>query len=265
MAAGRRPGEPCRRQLERWQACWCGWRAVPRRCLQAHLVDDKRTPVAALGDVAGVAEALHQLRPGSAHALGAPAGARRLAGEPVARHRRDHHVERVRCARAMCRGIGQRIDDLQLLDDRAGPAVRDDQRQASSCFERTWMKWMSEPVDLGDELRQGVELRLDLAPVVVRRPVAREFLIVASGTPCDWIRDGLLLRPVRGAMRRRRSSSASSGMSTWKGRISGGLDGAAHDDLPGRLRLDQRSDAESRRRRAAAPPRRRSGRPCRPR
>ena len=26
-------------------------------------------------------------------------------------------------------GIGQRLDDLQLLDDRAGPAVRDDERQ----------------------------------------------------------------------------------------------------------------------------------------
>ena len=26
-------------------------------------------------------------------------------------------------------GVGQQIDDLQLLDDRAGPAVRDDQRQ----------------------------------------------------------------------------------------------------------------------------------------
>src|SRR5262249_4894280 len=47
--------------------------------LQAHLVDDKRTPVAALSDKAGVAEALHQFCPGSAHALRAPAGARRLA------------------------------------------------------------------------------------------------------------------------------------------------------------------------------------------
>jgi hypothetical protein len=29
----------------------------------------------------------------------------------------------------MGRGIGQPIDDLQLLDDRAGPAMRDDHRQ----------------------------------------------------------------------------------------------------------------------------------------
>src|SRR5882672_478075 len=33
-----------------------------------------------------------------------------------------------------------------------------------------------QPVDLGDEIRQGVESRLDLAPVVLRRPIAREFL-----------------------------------------------------------------------------------------
>src|SRR6266536_1809075 len=86
---------------------WDGGRHVgvdaeqSRRCLQAHLVDDERTPVAALGDVAAVAEALHQCCPGSAHALGAPTGARRLAGEPVARHGGNHHMERVRCARAV--------------------------------------------------------------------------------------------------------------------------------------------------------------------
>ena len=32
-------------------------------------------------------------------------------------------------ARAMGRGIDERVDDLQLLDDRAGPSVRNDERQ----------------------------------------------------------------------------------------------------------------------------------------
>src|SRR5215204_5742139 len=104
------------------------------RCLQAHLVDDKRTPVAALGDVAGVAEALHQFCPGTCYALGAPAGARRLARKPVARHRRDDDVERVLRAPTVCGWIGERTDDLQLLDDRAGPAVRDDERQRVFVF-----------------------------------------------------------------------------------------------------------------------------------
>ena len=40
--------------------------------LQAHLVDDECTPVAALSHVTRVAEALHQLRPRSSHVLGTP-------------------------------------------------------------------------------------------------------------------------------------------------------------------------------------------------
>ena len=55
-------------------------------CLQAHLVHDKCTPVSALSDVAGVAKALHQDCPSSAHALGSPASGRRLAGKTVAWH-----------------------------------------------------------------------------------------------------------------------------------------------------------------------------------
>ena len=38
-------------------------------------------------------------------------------------------MERIRCAPAMRGGIGQSIDDLQLLDDRARPAMIDHQRQ----------------------------------------------------------------------------------------------------------------------------------------
>src|SRR5215213_9332220 len=138
---------------------WNGGRHVgvdgeqSRRCLQAHLVDDKGTPVAALGDVAGVAEALHQLCPGSAHALGAPAGAGWLARKPVARHRWNHHIESVRCAPAVCRGIDKWIDDLKLLDDRAGPSVRDDERQHIFMFRTNVNEMNVQPIDLGDEVR----------------------------------------------------------------------------------------------------------------
>ena len=55
-----------------------------------------------------------------------------------------------------------------------------------------------EPVDLGGELGQGVELRLALAPVVVRRPVAREVLERRERHALRRVRDGLLLRPPRG-------------------------------------------------------------------
>ena len=83
---------------------------------------------------------------------GSQPGRGRLAGEAVARHRRDHDVESVRRGPAMRRGIGQRIDDLQLLDDRAGPPVRDDDRQRVLVLRADVDEVDVEPVDLGDEL-----------------------------------------------------------------------------------------------------------------
>ena len=74
----------------------------------------------------------------------------------------------------MRRRIGQRIDDLQLLDDRAGPPVRDDDRQRVRMFRTNVDEMNVQPVDRRDELRQGVQPRLDLAPVVIRLPIARE-------------------------------------------------------------------------------------------
>ena len=126
-----------------------------------------------------------------------------LPEKPVARHRRDHDMESVRCARAMCRGIGQRVDDLQLLDDRAGPTVRDDKRQGI-CMLRTNVNEMNvEPINLGDELRQGSEPLLHLAPVVVCRPIAREFLHRRELHALGLICDRLAVRPPR-----RRDASA---------------------------------------------------------
>ena len=76
----------------------------------------------------------------------------------------------------MCRGIGQRIDNLHLLDDRAGPSVRDDERQRVVVL-RTHVNEMNvQPIDLGDELRHGVQRRFARAPVILRCPIARECL-----------------------------------------------------------------------------------------
>ena len=54
-----------------------------------------------------------------------------------------------------------------------------------------------DPVDLGRDLRQRVELRLGLAPVVVRRPVAREFLQRRELHALRPIFDELLVGPAR--------------------------------------------------------------------
>ena len=62
-------------------------------------------------------------------------------------------MDRVHCARAMRRRIGQRLDDLQLLDDRAGPSVRDEERQRVLVLGADVDEVDVQPVDLGDEVR----------------------------------------------------------------------------------------------------------------
>src|SRR5262245_13649338 len=95
----------------------------------------------------------------------------------------------------MSGGIGERIDDLQLLDDRAGPSVRDDERQRILVFRTNVNEMDVEPIDLGDELRQRVQSRLALAPVVFGRPVARELLNGRELHALRCIRDRLPLGP----------------------------------------------------------------------
>src|SRR5258706_9442830 len=107
-------------------------------------------------------------------------------------------MECIRGAAAMCRGIGEWFDDLQLLDDRAGPAVRDDERQRILML-RTYVDEMNvESIDLGDELRQGVQPGLALVPVVIGRPIPREGLnrgeLHALRGVRDWLPFGELGR-----------------------------------------------------------------------
>ena len=141
-------------------------------------------------------------------------------------------MERVRCAGAMRRGIGQSIDDLQLLDDRARPAVIDDERQRVLVLRPNVKEMDVEPVDLGDELREGVQPGLARAPVVVRHPIARELLDHGQRHALGLIGDGLLLGPVRG------SDPSAKVVELllrhidveWTD-VAGGLAGGAHDDL----------------------------------
>src|SRR3989449_7397206 len=76
----------------------------------------------------------------------------------------------------MSGGIGQGIDDLELLDDRAGPAMGDDDRQRVFVLGPSVNEMNVEAIDLRDELRQCFQPRLALAPVVIGHPVAGEFL-----------------------------------------------------------------------------------------
>src|SRR5258708_33907330 len=52
-----------------------------------------------------------------------------------------------------------------------------------------------ESVDLGDEVRQGFQLRLALAPIVLCRPISREFLNRRELDALRSIGDGFLVGP----------------------------------------------------------------------
>ena len=132
--------------------------------------------VAALGDVVRIAEALHQLRPGSRDAAGAPTDFRGLAGEAVAGDGRQDEVECVLGGSAVSGRVGQRADGLEQLDHRAGPAVGHDQRQRVLVLRADVDEVDLHSVDLGRVLRKRIEPRLDPAEVVVLRPVAGELL-----------------------------------------------------------------------------------------
>ena len=132
--------------------------------------------VSPLGDVARVPEAVHQLGPRRRDANDIPAELGRLAGEAVAGQGRQHQVERVLGGAAVRGRVGERADDPEQLDDRAGPAVRHDQRQRVRVRRLHVDEMDVHPVDPGHELRQRVQFRLAPAPVVLGRPVAGQLL-----------------------------------------------------------------------------------------
>jgi hypothetical protein len=92
-------------------------------------------------------------------------------------------------------GVGERLDDLQLLDDRAGPPVRDDQRQRVGVPGADVDEMNVQPVDLGDEVRQVVQSRLARTPVIVRSPVAHEVLHHREPDALRVVGDRLALGP----------------------------------------------------------------------
>src|SRR4051794_12568781 len=108
-------------------------------------------------------------------------------------------MEGIRRAGAMCRGIGEWIDDLELLDNRAGPSVADEERQRLLMLGTDVNEMDIEPVDLGDEVGQILQSLLALAPVVVCRPVVRECLHGGELYALRQIIDGFLVGPACGS------------------------------------------------------------------
>ena len=76
-----------------------------------------RSPIAALGAVACVAESTHQLDERVGDAALVPARRTRGFGEAVAGQRRRDHVERVRRVAPKGLRVGEPWDDIEELDD----------------------------------------------------------------------------------------------------------------------------------------------------
>jgi hypothetical protein len=94
---------------------------------------------------------------------------------------------------------------------------------ASSCWERTWMKWMFTPsisvVNCGSAFSLASHLRQSYS-VVQSMASSRS---AASCTPCDRSSTSSLVGHLVAAMRWRKSSICSCGISIWNDRISGAV------------------------------------------
>ena len=76
--------------------------------------------------------------------------------------------------------------------------MRDDHRQRIGLLRPDVNEVNVEPIDVGDELRVRIQLRLCFPPVVLLPPVARELLHRRELDPLRRIRHGLAVRPLGG-------------------------------------------------------------------
>jgi hypothetical protein len=132
------------------------------------------------------------------------------AQEAVAGKRGDHEVEVAR----------ERLDHVQVDDDRTRPAVQQKQRQRVLARGADVDEVDALFEDGGRELGQCVQLRLLRAPVVVRPPVLGELLQVAKRNSPLPAGSRKLVGPPGASEASARSSSSACGVSTWKGWMS---------------------------------------------
>jgi hypothetical protein len=104
-------------------------------------------------------------------------------------------VEGVGGVAAVRRGVRERSDHLEELDDRTRPAVRDDKRQGRGVRRANVDEVDTEPIDHRAELRQRIQPRLGGTPVVSVGPVAAEVLQIGEWDALRPVLDRLALGP----------------------------------------------------------------------
>jgi hypothetical protein len=121
----------------------------------------------------------------------------RPVGEAEAGDRGHDHVERVGGIAAVTLRVGQARDQVEHLDERARPAVHDQQRQRRRPAPARVDQVQAEAVDVRAEVRQRVDRALLRAPVEPGLPVAHELAHVAEARAVVPARALDLVRPAR--------------------------------------------------------------------
>jgi hypothetical protein len=107
-------------------------------------------------------------------------------------------VEGVLGAAAVGDGIGERADQVPELQDRAGPAVAQQQRPGAGLGRAHVQEVNPEPVQDGTGGAEAVDLPLGPPPVVAGGPVLAQGAEAVQLRALCGVRDGLAVRPAGG-------------------------------------------------------------------
>src|SRR5215471_12115993 len=141
-------------------------RREPFYVLFGHPRRDARAPVAALGEIVAVAQPPHQDRPCPRDSRQAPAARDRFVRKAKAWKRGKNDMEGVSGLTTVFGRVGQRIDDIEKFDDATRPAVGQDDRARMLVRRTNLQKVNTQTVDVGPELRIGVQTSLETAPII---------------------------------------------------------------------------------------------------
>src|SRR6476469_5216199 len=92
-------------------------------------------------------------------------------------------------------GIAEWPDDFHELHERSGPSVREDDWQGPGVLRPHMQKMNSEAVDSRPELGEGVDARLEAAPVVLVAPIGDQRAGCVQGNALRPVADGFSVRP----------------------------------------------------------------------
>ena len=154
-----------------------------------HARRHKRTPVAALRNIACVTEAAHQFAPRRGDTVGVPAVRGRLVRKPETGKRRRHKMKRIFRPRAVGSVSGAPISMNSTIEP-GQPWVMTIAK-AFGCLERTWRKWLPSPSSV---VRNCL---LTAPPVVTRAPIVDQRTHLRVRDALRSIIDRLALRPAR--------------------------------------------------------------------